>query len=95
MSTCTYSAERQPRVCINQEIRAKIYLTMSENYSRDKERDSAPVEVVLRRFFRDVQQSDIMTEIKARREFIKGPSRNARRKAAQGKAARRRVKRGY
>lgn len=68
---------------------------MSENYSRDRDREGAPVEVVLRRFFRDVQQSDIMTEIKARREFVKGPSRNARRKAAQGKAVRRKVKRGY
>lgn len=69
---------------------------MSENYSKEtREREGAPVEVVLRRFFRDVQQSDIMTEIKERREFTKGLSRNARRKAAQGKASRRKAKRGY
>jgi len=66
---------------------------MAETYQR--EREGAPVEVVLRRFFRDVQQSDIMTEIKARKEFKKGPSRNARRKAAQGKETRRKAKRGY
>lgn len=65
---------------------------MAEYSRRD---GPAPVEVVLRRFFRDVQQSDIMTEIKARKEFKKSPSRNARRKAAQGKESRRRLKRGY
>lgn len=68
---------------------------MAENYSRDREpREGAPVEVVLRRFFRDVQQSEIMTEIKRRRQFEKAPTRNARRRAAQGRMSRR-VKRGY
>jgi ribosomal protein S21 len=68
---------------------------MSDNYS-PREREGAPsVEVVLRRFFRDVQQSDLMTEIKRRRYFEKSPSRNARRAAAHGKETRRRAKRGY
>jgi ribosomal protein S21 len=65
---------------------------MAEENHRDQ---AAPVEVVLRRFFRDVQQSDIMTEIKRRRFFEKAPTRNARRRAAQGKMSRRRLKRGY
>ncbi len=60
------------------------------------ERREAPsVEVQLRRFFRDIQQSDLMTEIKRRRYFEKKPSRNARRSAAHGKEIRRREKRGY
>ncbi|HUD21076.1 MAG TPA: 30S ribosomal protein S21 [Candidatus Saccharimonadales bacterium] len=61
---------------------------------RHEER-TVPVEVVLRRFFRDVQQSDIMTEIKRRRSFEKKPTRNARRSAATAKANRRRIKQGY
>jgi ribosomal protein S21 len=61
---------------------------------RQEER-SVPVEVMLRRFFRDVQQSDIMTEIKRRRNFEKKPSRNKRRTTATEKSARRRVKQGY
>lgn len=61
---------------------------------RQEER-TVPVEVVLRRFFRDVQQADIMTEIKARRNFEKKPSRNARRSAATSKVNRRRTKLGY
>lgn len=58
------------------------------------DRDGAPVEVVLRRFFRDVQQSDIMTEIKRRKYYEKSPTRSARRRAAQGKMSRR-AKRGF
>jgi ribosomal protein S21 len=65
------------------------------NSERSGEPRSASVEVVLRRFFRDVQQSEIMTEIKKRRYFERKLSRNARRAAAQGKESRRRVKRGY
>jgi len=56
---------------------------------------TASVEVVLRRFFRDVQQSDIMTEIKRRRNFEKKTSRNKRRRSAQEKASRRRASLGY
>jgi ribosomal protein S21 len=65
---------------------------MSETDRRD--RQSSP-EVQLRRFFREVQQSDLMTEIKRRRYFEKKPSRNARRSAAHGKEIRRRNLRGY
>jgi ribosomal protein S21 len=53
------------------------------------------VEVMLRRFFRDVQQSEIMTEIKKRRFFEKKTSRNKRRSVALVRAVRRKTKRGY
>ena len=62
----------------------------------DYENRPAPsVEVVLRRFFREVQQSELMTEIKERRYFEKRPTRFKRRQAAQVRAVRRRAKRGY
>lgn len=57
--------------------------------SEHRDRDNIPTEVVLRRFFRDVQQSDIMTEIKDRRYNEKKKSRNARRKDAKEREARR------
>lgn len=62
-----------------------IIILMSEH----RDRDNIPTEVVLRRFFRDVQQSDIMTEIKDRRYNEKKKSRNARRKDAKEREARR------
>lgn len=74
---------------------------MEERFSRRERGDSgAPqgsysVEVMLRRFFRDVQQSEIMTEIKKRRFFEKKASRNKRRAVAQVRAVRRKTKRGY
>ncbi len=64
------------------------YAARGPRRERD-EREGAPVEVVLRRFFRDVQQSDIMTEIKRRKYYEKSPTRSARRRAAHGKMARR------
>lgn len=52
-------------------------------------------EVILRRFFRDVQQSGILTEVKRRRFHTKPLSRSKKREIATRKAARRRLKRGY
>lgn len=52
-------------------------------------------EVLLRRFFRDVQQSGILTDIKKRRYFEKSVSRDKMREMARRKSARRKVKRGY
>lgn len=64
--------------------------------SETSERERTPsADVVLRRFFREVQQSELMTEIKRRRYFEKQPSRNQRRASAVAKAARRKVRRGY
>ena len=52
-------------------------------------------EVTLRRFFRDVQQSGILTEIKKRRYRDKEISRTKRRASARRKTAVRKIKRGY
>lgn len=52
-------------------------------------------DVMLRRFFRDVQQSGILTEIKKRRFHTKDVSRDKRRVSARRKAEVRRMKRGY
>lgn len=52
-------------------------------------------EVMLRRFFREVQQSGILSEVKKRRFRESGLSRIKRREIATRKAARRRAKRGY
>ena len=52
------------------------------------EKRSMPVEVVLRRFFRDVQQSEIMTEIKRRRFFEKKPTRFKRLQSSQARSIR-------
>jgi ribosomal protein S21 len=74
---------------------------MEDRYERrergENSENRAPmsVEVMLRRFFRDVQQSEIMTEIKKRRFFEKKASRNKRRAVAQVRAVRRKTKRGY
>jgi ribosomal protein S21 len=62
---------------------------------RSSSETSPSVEVVLRRFFRDVQQSEIMTEIKKRRFFEKKSSRIKRRQTALVKASRRKIRRGY
>lgn len=52
-------------------------------------------DVMLRRFFRDVQQSGILTEIKKRKFHSKDISRDKRRVSARRKAEVRRIKRGY
>lgn len=52
-------------------------------------------DVMLRRFFRDVQQSGILTEIKKRRYQEKKLSRTRMREIARRKSARKKVKRGY
>lgn len=52
-------------------------------------------EVILRRYFREVQSSGILTEAKKKRFFEKEISRVKRRESAIRKNARRRVRRGY
>ena len=65
-------------------------------YSRDSRYEKGePFEVMLRRFFRDVQQSGILTEMKKRRFRERGLSRERIREAARRKTARRKIKRGY
>ncbi len=70
---------------------------MEEQKSFDHARPerSENFEVTLRRFFRDVQQSGILTEIKKRRFRDKEVSREKRRVAARRKVEIRRAKRGY
>jgi ribosomal protein S21 len=52
-------------------------------------------DVMLRRFFRDVQQSGILTEIKKRRYKEKKLSRTRVREIAKRKSIRKKAKRGY
>jgi small subunit ribosomal protein S21 len=60
-----------------------------------RRRDRESFEVVLRRFFREVQQSGILTDAKKRRFFEKDTSRKLKRTIAQRKAERKRSTRGY
>ncbi|OGD67809.1 hypothetical protein A3F08_01440 [Candidatus Berkelbacteria bacterium RIFCSPHIGHO2_12_FULL_36_9] len=52
-------------------------------------------EVLMRRFFREVQQSRILSEAKKRRHFSKDISRTEKRVIARRKAVVKRIKRGY
>ncbi|MBI2590075.1 30S ribosomal protein S21 [Candidatus Berkelbacteria bacterium] len=52
-------------------------------------------EVTLRRFFREVQQSRILSEVKKRRYHAKELSRRLRRISARRKAVTKRLRRGY
>ena len=61
----------------------------------NREGRSENFDVMLRRFFRDVQQSGILTEIKKRRFRSKDVSRTQKRVSARRKAENRRIKRGY
>ena len=67
----------------------------TDRFDRQRPERSESFEVTLRRFFRDVQQSGILTEIKKRRFRDKEVSREKRRVAARRKAEIRRIKRGY
>jgi ribosomal protein S21 len=58
-------------------------------------RRSQSFDVMLRRFFRDVQQSGILTDIKKRRYREKKITRTRQREIARRKSARRKVKRGF
>lgn len=64
-------------------------------FRRNQNRGNEPFEVMLRRFFRDVQQSGILTETKKRRFREKELSRKILRESARRKAQRRKIKRGY
>jgi len=61
----------------------------------DGRKGNESFDVMLRRFFRDVQQSGILTDIKERRYQEKKLSRTRMREIARRKQARRKVKRGY
>jgi len=63
----------------------------------EQQRRSRPegFEVILRRYFREIQSSGILTEAKKKRFFEKDISRTKRRDSAIRKTARRKIKRGY
>lgn len=69
----------------------RMVIFLTETRRRDRE----SFEVLLRRFFRDVQQSGVLTEAKKRRFFEKDISRKIKRASAQRKADRKRSLRGY
>lgn len=52
-------------------------------------------EVMMRRFFREIQQSGILSEIKKRRFYQKEISRRKRREIARRKVQIRKLKRGF
>ena len=64
----------------------------NQNY---QEKRGENFDVILRRFFRDVQQSGILTEVKKRRFFRKEFSRTKKREVARRKAEIKQLKRGY
>jgi len=67
--------------------------SQSPRYNRDERGE--PFEVMLRKFFREVQQSGVLTEIKKRRFRSKELTREQIREGARRKAIRRKIKRGY
>jgi len=74
-------------------------ITLNQNYQRTDNREKSDkgenFDVMLRRFFRDVQQSGILTEIKKRRFRSKDVSREKKRITARRKMAVKKIKRGY
>lgn len=71
-------------------------MEQSRNYDRQNRGErTEPFEVMLRRFFRDIQQSGILTEIKKRRFRERVLSREQIRESARRKSARKKIKRGY
>lgn len=77
--------------------RLVIYLARNDSRFDNRERPekNENFDVMLRRFFRDVQQSGILTEIKKRRYHCKDVSREIKRNSARRKAEVKRMKRGY
>ncbi len=60
-----------------------------------RKKGKEPFEVLLRRFNREIQTSNVLTDVKKRRYNIKDVSRQLKRVSAQKKAQRKLVKRGY
>lgn len=60
-----------------------------------KRREREGFEVLLRRFFREIQQSGLLTEAKKRRFYEKPISRSKVRASAIRKSTRRKLKQGY
>lgn len=67
----------------------------NRGYQRSGREGGPGFEVLLRRFFREVQQSRILSEAKKKRFHSKDISRTEKRVIARRKAAVKRIKRGY
>jgi len=65
------------------------------DFKRGKREGAPGFEVLLRRFFREVQQSRILSEAKKRRFFSKDITRKEKREIARHKARIKKIKRGY
>jgi len=65
------------------------------DFNRSKHEGAPGFEVLLRRFFREVQQSRILSEAKKRRFYTKDISRREKREIARHKTMIKKLKRGY
>lgn len=72
-----------------------ITLERKREFNRSRREGAPGFEVLLRRFFREVQQSRILSEAKKRRFHDKDISRTEKRAIARRKAAIKKIKRGY
>lgn len=67
----------------------------NRDFNRSKKEGAPGFEVLLRRFFREVQQSRILSEAKKRRYFSKDINRKEKREIARHKTMVKKIKRGY
>ena len=65
------------------------------DYTRSRRDNTPGFEVIVRRFFREVQQSRILSEAKKRRFHSKDISRKEKREIARHKSMVKKIKRGY
>lgn len=80
---------------LNYYERQVIKLEEKKDFNRSKKNGTPGFEVQLRKFFRDVQQSRILSEAKKRRFHTKDISRTEKRNIARHKAMIKKLKRGY
>ena len=67
----------------------------NRDYTRSRRDGNVGFEVLLRRFFREVQQSRILSEAKKRRFYSKDITRKEKREIARHKSMIKKIKRGY
>jgi ribosomal protein S21 len=71
------------------------YHGYNRDFTRSKKEGTPGFEVLLRRFFREVQQSRILSEAKKRRFHSKDITRKEKREIARHKTMIKKLKRGY
>lgn len=67
----------------------------NRDFTRSRKEGTPGFEVLLRRFFREVQQSRILSEAKKRRFYSKDITRKEKREIARHKTMIKKIKRGY